>query len=227
LRGSQRWIQEWVNESPGALAQAVSAASDRGIDSAIQWLSPLAEDGYAEYRDASFLRRLDLSLGARDLADFWPKRGPQWDALGRAAGGQIVLVEAKSHVRELITPKTGAAGASLAQIEAALAETAAAFGVPATYDWTQTFYQYANRLAHLYFLRRVNGLPAWLVCVYFVGDREMGGPASTEEWRAALTVMYAALGLKRSSLLKYVVDVFLRADVDAGQRASTTAAHVG
>ena len=42
--------------------------------------------------------------------------------------------------------------------------------IPRT-DWSHCFYQYANRLAHLYLLRESNGLDAFLVFVYFVDDR--------------------------------------------------------
>ena len=43
-----------------------------------------------------------------------------------------------------------------------------------TCDWSGTFYQYANRLAHLYLLHELNDVDAWLVFVYFVGDSRSG-----------------------------------------------------
>lgn len=89
-----------------------------------------------------------------------------------------------------------------------------------TCDWTSTFYQYANRLAHLYYLREINQLPAWLVFVYFTGDEEMKGPRSEAEWRAALTVLHAALGLRRGGLMRYVVDVFPSVQRIAGEVAA-------
>lgn len=43
-------------------------------------------------------------------------------------------------------------------------------------DWTERFYQYANRLAFLYFLREVNGIEAYLVFLYFLNDPHHDGP---------------------------------------------------
>jgi hypothetical protein len=40
-----------------------------------------------------------------------------------------------------------------------------------------------NRLAHLYFLCELNGVPAFLVFVYFVNDQEMQGPTTKKEWQ--------------------------------------------
>jgi len=48
-------------------------------------------------------------------------------------------------------------------------------------NWTQSLYQYANRLAHLYLLRELNGIPAFLVFAYFVDDQEMHGPTTVRE----------------------------------------------
>ena len=75
-----------------------------------------------------------------------------------------------------------AGDASLALIRASLDETRAHLGVKRGLDWSETFYQYANRLAHLYLLRTLNKLPAWLLFVHFVGDSDMGGPATVEDW---------------------------------------------
>ena len=89
-------------------------------------------------------------------------------------------------------------------------KTKAALGVTSAYDWTGTFYQYANRLAHLYFLEEREKISTWLVFVYFIGDADVEGPQSVAEWKAALEVMYGALGLgRRSRLLQRKIDVFL------------------
>ena len=49
----------------------------------------------------------------------------------------------------------------------ALASAKEALGVPKDAPWDAPFYQYANRLAHLYFLRQLNGLDATLLFLYF------------------------------------------------------------
>ncbi len=74
--------------------------------------------------------------------------------------------------------------------------------------WTEIFYQLTNRLAHLYFLR-THGQKAWLVLVNVVGDTDMRGPASPQEWEAAYQVVRHVLGIKdRNRLSKYIVHVY-------------------
>ncbi|MCK5274406.1 MAG: hypothetical protein KAR37_07155 [Alphaproteobacteria bacterium] len=177
--------------------------------SSIQWLSPLPGDGFAEYRDEAFLGRLDVDLPKRPLAEFWPRRGPVWDGLGRSERGDLLLVEAKAHIGEMVSPPSQAGDESRKRIEAALDEVRDYLRIKNDADWTDRFYQYTNRLAHLYLLRVVNQLPAWLVFVHFVNDGDMGGPATREKWEGAIKVMRAVLGLReRHRLSKYVIDLF-------------------
>ena len=76
--------------------------------------------------------------------------------------------------------------------------------------WSGKLYQYANRLAHLYLLRKLNHIPAYMIFVYFIGDRDVDGPKSIEEWKAAITVAKRVLGWSgRSKLSKYIADVYL------------------
>lgn len=166
-------------------------------------------DGYAEYRDGAFLDLLGLSRLRQPLLDFWPERGPQWDALAQLDGGGVLLVEAKAHVSEMCSPGSYAGSASLARISARLDEVASALGASATRaPWTTHFYQLANRIAHLHFLRSA-GVDAWLVLVNFLGDREMGGPETREAWEAAYAVAFHVMGLKkRHPLSRYIVEVF-------------------
>lgn len=212
-RGSLRWIQEFVNGRAPELQAAIQHASGDRIQGPIEWVSPLEEDGFAEYRDGSFLEKLGVELTKRPLDSFWPPKGPQWDALGRNACGASILVEAKANIPELITSPTGAGSASKERIDAALKEVAEGLGTSASCDWSGTFYQYANRLAHLYLLSELNKLDCWLVFVYFIGDADVNGPQTEGEWKAALEVLHGALGLKRHAFLNRKVDVFL--DVNA------------
>ena len=199
-RGSQRWMQWFVNQAPQIIDDRIGVGP-------IDWRSPLAADDYAEYRDASFLERLGIALPRRSLDSFWPKGGPQWDAFGRAKSGEVVLVEAKAHLNELYSPATGASESSLALIQASLAEAARALAVPDGYDWSKQFYQYANRLAHAYFLTQVNGIPTKLVFLYFIGDPDMKGPSLQDDWEAAIKTVHTALGLTAPP--GFVQDVFI------------------
>jgi hypothetical protein len=115
-----------------------------------------------------------------------------WDAVARLHGkeGQLgpLVVEAKSHALELRSTCAAQDEDSVGRINAALTETKRCLGVSDLVDWHAPHYQMANRLAFLYYLRQRSGIPAWLVFVYFTGDRfcsgepEVIGPLSEEEW---------------------------------------------
>lgn len=184
-RGSLKWIQRAVAQSSHALILPILGP--------VTWLSPLREDSFAEYRDGSFLCRLGLDHLVPALEDFWPRRGPQWDALG-LAGLRVVLVEAKARLPEFVTPATQANATSRAKIETAFAQVKQDLGVDEHHDWTQDYYQYANRMAHLWWLRR-QGVEAHLLFVDFLNDEDVGGPSAPDNWREAYAVADARLGL--------------------------------
>jgi len=209
MRGSLKWIQRLVNGAPALLDGAILPRLCGATS--IRWVSPLANDDYAEYRDADFLKRVALAHLAPALRDFWPERGPQWDALGLSDKGDVLLIEAKAHIDELCSPGTTAGEASRARIEAALARVADAHDVTARAAWADVFYQLANRLAHLHLLR-AQGVPAWLVLVNVVGDSEMHGPATAAEWEAAYRVVLHVMGIGTSNrLLRHVIHAYPQA----------------
>lgn len=191
-RGSLKWIQRAVERRPDLL-------SLDGLGP-VQWLSPLREDGFAEYRDAAFLERVGCGRLKDELAGFWPARGPQWDALGRA-GETVVLVEAKAHLREVLSPASQASPASREKIDLAFATVKRELKVRDGANWAEVFFQYANRLAHLWFLRN-SGVEAKLVFVDFLHDIEMGGPENPAEWEAVYLAADYALGLPRRHVLE-------------------------
>lgn len=212
-KGSLRDIQVLVNDFPHLANQRITA--ELGLSEAldIEWVSPTSTDDFAEYRDAAFLQRLGLDRLVSPLADFWPANGPQWDALGLSADGSVFLVEAKANIPEAKSPGTAAkaGSASRAKIEAALAETKQFLGSSSLSDWSHTFYQYTNRLAHLHFLRRQKPLVnAYLVFVYFVGDTSVDGPATKEEWLGAIKIIKNYLGIDRKHrLAPYILDLYI------------------
>ena len=129
--------------------------------------------------------------------------------------GEVLLVEAKAHVAEMCSPGTSARPESRAKIADCLANLAGRLGAGENRaPWTDHFYQIANRLAHLHFLRD-NDVPAYLVFVNFLNDAEMGGPTTEEVWKAAYGVAFRVMGLgKRHPLSRFVIDVF--PDLKAG-----------
>jgi len=209
IKGSQKWILKLVNEKPDLLNSLIRTQINFPVTDTITWHSPIAEDGYAEYQDQAFLDLLSIKLPKVSLSDFWPSRGPVWDGLGRSETGDVFLVEAKSHISEVLSPKTGAGVKSLRKIKKSLDETKSFLNSNSEHDWTSTFYQYTNRLAHLYLLRALNEVPACLVFVYFVNDKEMKGPQSIDEWNGALSLLTSYLGIGRHRLKKYIADIFI------------------
>jgi hypothetical protein len=207
-KGSLKWTQELINERPDLLNSYVKATFSLEGSEEIEWVSPLKDDDYAEYRDADFLQRLGITIDKRPLKEFWPNRGPQWDALGRTNKGKCFLVEAKAHVEEIVSSPTGAEGKSLSMIQSALNETKKYLNSKSTADWSLHFYQYTNRLAHLYFLRELNNIPVFLVFVYFLNDASHI-PTKKEEWDGAIKQLHSTLGTGKHKLKKYVLDIFI------------------
>jgi hypothetical protein len=220
--GSQCQIQTYVNRHPDRLTRAILSAIPElsSLDAVLEWVSPLEKELFQEYRDGAFLAALGLTELGPALADFWPRGGPQWDALARiippsfSASGRpskvvpemgALLVEAKSYPGEMIADGCRAAGRSRTKIERSLAE-ARQWLEAGEGDWCGSFYQLANRLAHVYFLRERAGTPAWLVNLCFVDDPR--SPTSEEEWQQGLAAARAALGLGPAPV-PYVADVFL------------------
>ena len=155
------------------------------------------------------LRQLGISsLPKRKLSDFWPQRGPVWDALGNTSDGQYIFVEAKAHIAEAASPATRATSASLALIQQSLKEAQHHFAPQSQADWSNTFYQYSNRLAHHYLFHTANGLPSHMVFLYFLNATEMNGPKSEIEWHEAIKLIHSALGLTQTNRLG-IHEVFL------------------
>ena len=168
-----------MNQKPEVLNAAILAVLPprlTELGASIRWVSPLAQADYQEYRDGEFLAAIGMPDAASQLAEFWPSMGPCWDALGVISdpGGRLkrgaILVEAKSHISEIYGNGCQAAGASLSKIDRALAETKEWLGVEGDSDWLGPLYQYANRIAHLYFMLKKHGRPAWLLNMYFLND---------------------------------------------------------
>jgi hypothetical protein len=197
-KGSQLQTQLYVNALPGELSRACRAAVESLPDDAvIEWRSPLRSAGYAEFRDAAFLRAVGLEHLGEALTGYWPGRGPRWDALAvvkspslREPG--VILGEGKSYPEELRSA-TRARGESRLRIGAAIADTQTALGAPVDPEsWMHTNYQIANRLAHLVWLHR-EGIQAWFLQLLFVDDPHR--PTSITRWGEALRVLHADLGL--------------------------------
>ncbi len=207
--GSLKNLQVAINVKKKCLDAEISKVIGKQMK--IDWKSPLRSDGYAEYRDEDFL----IILGALNrirypLIDFWPIKGPQWDALG-VSDDEIILVEAKANIPEMVSSGTDAKNPqSIKKIKNSLDEVKKYLIVSNTIDWAGTFYQYVNRIAHLYYLREKNQIKAHLLFIYFINDITVNGPKTKDEWLGAIQTMECYLGLaKKHKLRKYIHDIFI------------------
>jgi hypothetical protein len=208
-RGSLKDIQVLINRNQEVIDNLLKSNFDDLANEQIIWSSPIEQDDYAEYRDNDFLLKVGLDPKVISLDTFWPSKGPQWDALAKTTKGQVILVEAKAHISEIVTPATSAEGISKNLIEKSLNETKDFLGITNNIDWAGTFYQYTNRLAHLYFLRKKCNKSAFLINIYFIGDETVPGPNTKQEWDGALKVLHTYLGVSRHKLSKYTADIFI------------------
>jgi hypothetical protein len=209
---SELWLRVLINSRPSLLSKRLS--DELGWQQReISWFSPLARDEHAEYRDESFLQLLGIDPPHVRLRDFWPLNGPRWDGLGRLTvedNHRFLLIEAKAHIEEANTTPCGATPVSFAKISRSLNRLKAFLRSSSPHDWSTLYYQYTNRLAHLYFLRALNGIDAYLIFVYFVNAPDVPRPATEGEWRGANRLLKSTLGLgRRHPLSDYTADVFV------------------
>jgi len=222
--GSQHWLRVAVNKARSVINREVTLVAEIPPDEQIEWISPL-EPEYKEYHDQKFVNKLRVHLPRIGLRDFWPKWGPVWDALARTTNERIFLIEAKAHIPEMNSPESGASPKSLKRIAKSLNETRAFLDADPVVDWSRTFFQYTNRIAHLYLLRELNDIQAYLINIYFLNDTEMDGPSTIQEWKGALTLLKTHLGITRCKLTPFMKDLFI--DVEELRRVSNEQIHLG
>lgn len=210
-KGSLRAIQMLVNECTDWFNSQILIRFPHFKN--FKWLSPVRENDYTEYSDQDFLQVLGIKDSV-NLSTFWPSGGPHWDALGKADQDGCLLVEAKAHITELASSMKAEASKSIQQIRTSLVETKTFLGIDPAADWEKTYYQYANRLAHLYFLRERCKLDAYLVFVYILGDSVMSGPKTEKEWEVPLQDVKSKLGIPdKHPLSPYIHNVFIYHDL--------------
>ena len=218
-KGSQKWLQIAVNECPRLLNGAIVGGLPNSPTD-IDWRSPLANENYKEHKDKEFLNKLSKSRFLRkslpshtELYCFWPRNGPKWDAHGATDQGQILLTEAKSHIAEMKS-KSGSDAKdpeSIDKISGSLKRTQRFLGTCLSVDWfSSPYFQYANRLAHLYWFREIKSLPAFLIMLYFLNDTDRRGPSDPSEWKMAIRKEEHCLGIPDTHALSdFVVSVFV------------------
>lgn len=152
---------------------------------------------------------------------FWPPSGTSqnWDAVGKIHfenHDEWLLVEAKAHLNE-VNSRCGATNLkSIGIINSALEKTASSLthSSTPTEKWLTPYYQYANRLAALYFLMKECHpvIPARLLFIYFYGDSRNGVkcPQSPLDWEPVISKVENHLSIDpNSALYKRIHRIFL------------------
>jgi len=208
-RGSLKQIQRLINENQNLINDAIKLQFKELNNDLIYWKSPLKNDNYAEYKDISFIKKLGLNINEQKFNEFWPKRGVQWDAFATTNFGNIILVEAKANIPELISSPSAARYKSKTKIDKSLNNAKIYLGITKEVDWSAKYYQYTNRLAHLYFFRQICKTPAYLVNIYFTGDESVSGPKTQQEWEEAINALKSHLGISKHKLSEFTTNIFI------------------
>ena len=208
--GSQLQKQIYVarrqKELSSAVLDSLKQIGKRFIS--IEWVAPLEVNKFYEPRDGAFLTTVGLGHLRERLADFWPTRGPRWDALGVLQPGHaILLVEAKSYPAELLGGGCKAGETTRSVIQRSLNLVKKSLNVEDTVDWLGPLYQYANRIAHMHFLSIECGQSAFLANICFLNDPHR--PTSRAAWQTKLQLLKSDLGF--STPIPNTIDVFLEA----------------
>ncbi len=206
-KGSLKWIKALINENSELLNRKIQDHIKDDL-SLIEWVSPKKEDEFAEYRDKDFLKILGIEKYHLKLSEFWPKRGPQWDALGKLKNKYYFIVEAKANIPELISVSHAKSKNSITKIQNSITHTKQFLNATSGQNWLRGFYQYANRLCHLYFLRELCGENAYLIFVYFCNDYTHISTIR-EQWNGALKLQKHLMSLNTHKLQNYVIDIFI------------------
>lgn len=203
--GSEFHLLQWLSNRQSDLNQKV--AEKLSLPGAsIEWTRNV--DG-SEWKGIDFLSpNTELET---QWSKFWPiGRGiHNWDAVGKVkgqGGTEWLLVEAKAHTNEILTDCKASNPESIQTIQDAFAQVKSALGVDARKDWMHGCYQFANRLATLWFLHQ-HKVRAHLLFIYFTGDnRHLRAnpkwghdcPADEAGWIDSLTKQEGLIGLPKA-----------------------------
>jgi hypothetical protein len=204
--GSEDHLRRYLAEHERVLNAAIAEEIGTSPE-AVSWLAfPRNADGKEqEFKGLGFLPQNREAAAVRDAwRGVWPQRGRQnWDAVGRVHNDWL-LVEAKANHPEFCSPPTTAKETGgLPQIRQTTNRIKRELGVNRWFTWTGSYYQYVNRLAMLWFLRKY-GIEARLVFVYFTGDTFPDNtpcPATKEEWERLVEARRLTLGLPKQHAL--------------------------
>lgn len=149
----------------------------------IHWFSPLAKENFKEYKLKDIAKKYSEETGLNNM-DWKSKIKPQWDAIGVAEDGTLILVEAKAHTGETKSSFKGEPESKIQikqEIEKVMGTDPA---------WIDGYYQTANRIYYLSKLKQYFGdeRDVLLVFLNFINDVSYK-PEQKEKWDEFISKM--------------------------------------
>ncbi len=209
---SEFWLRKLINDNPEILNKILFDNKIVSENEIIEWLSPTLADDFAEYYDNEFLDKLGIDKNKLivSLNDFWPISGPRWDGLGKTNTKKYFLIEAKAHIEEAVDYNTGATSQlSIDLIKKSIDNTKQFYSDNTKSYWQMPFYQYANRLAHLYYLKELNHLNAYIIFIYFCNAPDVDIITNKDEWIGHIRTVEKvfALNSKCRNKINVLIDI--------------------
>lgn len=218
-KGSRLCLQQYIEKDKDKLSKSIIASSFSLMsfldkDLKITWKSPIKENYFDEYRD-DFLKSLNPNMliddAEKQLRNFWPKNGPQWDGIAVADGKEnskgLLLIEAKAHTEETKSDMKASSAESIKMINNSFEEVQKYMGVKPQ-PWTKEYYQLANRIAYLYYLNVKLSIPTWLVLINFTDDNSYK-KTTISEWLQHYNTLIKNMGINHNcNLLDKIIMVF-------------------
>ena len=213
-KGSKKWMQFVANDKDckKQLNRAMSGKQE------LIWISPRADENYAEYKlnQEKMLEWLDIidKDVANEVFSFWPKQQSQWDGIAVTKDWKdYYLIEAKAHLSEVDTPRKflvpGSSQGKLANDELILKSMKEAYDALADggdfENWKSKYYQLANRMTFMYFLNKsplLKDKRFHIVLLNFVNDLDYK-PTSKAAWEEHYKDIWADM-IGKASIPEYV-----------------------
>lgn len=212
--GSEYQLMRFLGHHRDSLNSMVQKATN--LTGQIHWLDFPANDardsGDGEFIGIECFERLENYKDIKKAwSEFWPQRGNSmnWDAI-LTIGDTWCFVEAKAHENESFQICTAKSEVSKQKIREAFSVTADWLKSKHKGNWIDSnCYQLANRLAFLYFCRKICGIKAKLVYIGFInGYKGIADEVdSSEGWMSIWNKELATLGLNLSKIDDYIAFV--------------------
>lgn len=154
----------------------------------LEWISPREKDDFIEYRMNSpyLLRHLGINQSVKKtmINSFWPTPQPQWDGIAIGSNKTLYLIEAKSHLTEIVPGKPGNAQNDQLKYNSIMLSAKELFGIIDSAEnreyWCKKYYQIGNRIAFAFRLKEIMACSSVyyqdvkLVFLNFVNDETWG-----------------------------------------------------